>query len=108
MTTSTKTTPRYIWTAPGTFELLEQVAADPRRRANALANALKHKARRKYLALVEVFSEFDARDGVTPLIARAVDKAPPDRRQIRDVVPGKDGMPRQVTKVIDVDKEFGQ
>ena len=99
--TSTGSSPRYIWTAPGTFEPLVQVAADPRRRAAALANAKKHNARRKYLALVGAFSEFDARDGATPLIARAAAKAPRRRRQIRDVVLGEDGVPRQVTKMID-------
>ena len=71
--------PRYIWVAPDRWEPLNQVAADPRRRAEALAAAQKHRARRKYLALVKAFAEHDARTGARPLIALAAAKAPPRR-----------------------------
>jgi hypothetical protein len=75
---------RLVWIAPGTWAPLKQVAADPRRRAEALANAQRHHARRKYLSLVEAFSEYDARDGATPLVERAAAKAPPRRIYVRD------------------------
>ena len=55
--TDTMTTmSRYIWVAPDRWEPLDQVAADPRRRAEALAAAQKRRARRKYLALVNHFA----------------------------------------------------
>ena len=73
------TTPTHIWVAPGIWASVDKIAADPRRRAEALANAQKHRARRKYAALVKAFAEHDARTGATPLVTRAAREAPPKR-----------------------------
>ena len=76
---------RYIWVAPGRWEPLDQIATDPRRRAEALANAQKCRARSTYLALVNAFAKHDARTGATPLIERAAAKAPPRRIRVKRV-----------------------
>ena len=75
---------RYIWIARGTWAPLDQIAADPQLRAEALANAKRSRARRKYLQLVEAFAEHDGQSGAVPLIERAAADAPPKRVVIRD------------------------
>ena len=62
--------PRYIWIDRDTWAPFAEIAADARKRAEALANAKRCGARRKYLALVQAFAEHDT--GVGPREDEAV------------------------------------